>query len=144
LATLEDAIVLAALAHKGQRDKAGAKYILHPLRLMLQMQTDEERMVAVLHDVVEDSDHTLDDLRQRGFPEDVIDAIDALSRRKADGETYEEFIARAGRNPLASRVKIADLEDNSDLTRIAAPTEKDFRRVERYRRALEALRALCD
>jgi (p)ppGpp synthase/HD superfamily hydrolase len=108
---------------------------------MLKMQTDDERMVAALHDVVEDSDYTPDDLRQRGFPEEVIDAIDALTRRESDGETYDAFIERAGRNPLARRVKIADLEDNSDLTRIATPTETDYRRVERYKRAQEKLRA---
>jgi len=139
--TLEDAIALASLAHKGQCDKADAPFILHPLRMMLKMQTDAERMVAVLHDVVEHTAYTLDGLRHLGFPEEVIEAVDALTRRREEGETYEEFVARAGRNPLARGVKIADLEDNLDLTRIAASTKKNQRRAERYQRALEALGA---
>jgi len=135
--TLEDAIALAALAHHGQVDKASAPYILHPLRLLLRMETEAERIVAVLHDVVEDTPYTLDALRRLGFPEAVVEAVDALTRR--EGESYEAFVARAAGNPLARRVKIADLEDNLDLSRIAAPTEKDYRRLERYRRALERL-----
>src|SRR5947208_2434495 len=138
--TLEDAIALAALAHHGQVDKAGAPYILHPLRLMLRMRTNDERMVAVLHDAVEDTPYTLDGLRRLGFPEEVVEAIDALTRRVDEGETYEAFVARAGGNPLARRIKIADLEDNLDLSRIAEPTEKDHQRLERYERALASLR----
>jgi (p)ppGpp synthase/HD superfamily hydrolase len=141
LPTLEDAIALAALAHHGQKDKAGAPYILHPLRVMLKMNTDRERMVAVLHDVVEDTPYTLDALCRLGFPPEVVEAVDALTRREDQGETYEVFVLRAGCNPLARRVKIADLEDNMDLTRIADPQEKDHQRIERYRRAMAALGA---
>jgi hypothetical protein len=131
---LEDAIRLAVDAHRGQVDKAGAPYVLHPLRLMLSMGTSPERMAAVLHDVVEDSGITLGELQRLGYPPDVVDAVDALTRR--EGETYEDFVERAGRSPIARAVKAADLRDNMDLSRIAEPTEKDEQRAEKYRRAL--------
>jgi (p)ppGpp synthase/HD superfamily hydrolase len=137
--TLADAISLAAHAHEGQRDKAGKPYILHPLRLMLKMRTEREMMAAVLHDIVEDTPVTLDDLRRQGYPEEVVQAVDCLTRR--EGETYEEFIARIKPNALARGVKIADLEDNLAAARIAHPTEKDLARMERYRRALVELKA---
>lgn len=110
--------------------KAGAPYILHPLRVMFSMADDAERIVAVLHDVVEDSDTTLDDLRAEGFPEEIVLAVDSVTRRK--GESYGEFTDRAGRNLIGTKVKIADLEDNMDIGRISNPTAKDYRRVERY------------
>jgi (p)ppGpp synthase/HD superfamily hydrolase len=138
--TLEDAIALALEAHRGQTDKGGAPYILHPLRMMLRVRSPTERMVAVLHDVVEDSDRTLEDLRRRGFPGSVVAAVDALTRRKGEGETYEAFVRRVARHPVARRVKIADLEDNLDLSRIAAPGDEDRARMERYQRALALLR----
>lgn len=137
--TLEDAIALAALAHAGQVDKAAQPYILHPLRLMLQTETEVERMAAVLHDVVEDTRYTLASLQRLGFPEEVLVAVDALTRRVDEGETYEAFVERAGQNAVARRVKIADLKDNLDLGRIRDPQPKDFQRLERYRRALAIL-----
>lgn len=132
MATLKDAVALATKAHLGQKDKAGAAYIRHPLRVMGRMTTDEEKMVAVLHDVVEDTSITLQDLRIAGYPKSVVDAVDALSRRK--NETYEQFIERLKPNALARRVKIADLEDNMDLGRIPNPQPKDFERAEKYRK----------
>lgn len=140
MATLQDAIALATKAHQGQKDKAGAVYINHPLRVMSRMATDEERMVAVLHDVVEDTSITLQQLRVAGYPKAVVDAVDALSRRK--GETYEQFIERLKPNALARKVKIGDLEDNMDLSRIPNPQPKDFERVERYRKFWKELTAL--
>jgi (p)ppGpp synthase/HD superfamily hydrolase len=137
MATLEDAIVLAVQAHQGQRDKAEAPYILHPLRVMLRMRSDVERMIAVLHDVVEDTPYTLLDLQQAGYPEQVLEALDCLTRR--ENETYEEFIERVKANPLARKVKIADLEDNMDIRRISDLQEKDVERLKRYRRAWSAL-----
>lgn len=139
MSSLENAIRIAASAHAGQTDKAGAPYILHPLRVMLRVSTAEERMAAVLHDVVEDSEWSLERLRAEGFPEAVLRAIESVTHR--EGESYEEFVLRAGLDPIGRRVKIADLEDNSDLTRIDAPTERDLRRVEKYRRALDLLHA---
>jgi (p)ppGpp synthase/HD superfamily hydrolase len=138
MSTLERAIVIAAEAHSGQRDKAGACYILHPLRVMSRMTTDEERIVAVLHDVVEDTGWTIERLRAEGFDQRILDAVDAMTHRA--GEAYDEFVDRAGRNAIARRVKLADLEDNADLSRIAEPTEKDHQRVAKYRKAIAQLR----
>jgi len=137
MSTIERAIAIALEAHAGQVDKAGAPYILHPLRVMLSLDTLDERIAAVLHDVVEDSSWTLTRLRAEGFPEPVLLAIDAVTRR--DGESYEGFVARAGQDPIGRRVKLADLQDNANLARIAAPTEKDHARLDRYRRAIAQL-----
>ena len=132
--TIEDAILWATEVHRGQVDKAGHPYILHPLRVMLRMTSDDARFVAILHDTIEDSDHTLDDLRALGYSETIIAAVDAITRR-AD-ETYEQFIQRLKPNPLARKVKLADLLDNMDLRR-ANPVvaEKDAERIARYQRA---------
>jgi guanosine-3',5'-bis(diphosphate) 3'-pyrophosphohydrolase len=137
MATLERAIEIASRAHAGQRDKAGAPYILHPLRVMLRVETDTERIAAVLHDVVEDSTWTLEQLRSEGFAPEVLEAVEALTRRPE--ESYEQFVLRAGAHPIARRVKIADLTDNLDPSRIAAPTEHDRARMDRYRRAIAVL-----
>ena len=134
MSTLEHAITLAAKAHEGQVDKAGAPYVLHPLRIMLCLSTTEERIVAVLHDVVEDCGWSLDRLREEGFSESVTEAIDAVTRRP--DEPYEAFVLRAATNPIGRRVKLADLRDNSDLSRIPNPTPKDYERIEKYRRAI--------
>lgn len=133
MATLEEAIAIAAQAHRGQTDRAGAPYILHPLRMMLSLRTDDERMAAVLHDVVEDTDWTLDALRERGFSAVVVDAVDHLTRRA--GESYEDFVRRAARHPVARRVKVADLEDNMDTRRLGTVTPGDGERLARYHRA---------
>jgi hypothetical protein len=138
VSTLERAIVIAAQAHAGQTDKAGAPYILHPLRLMLRLNAVEERMAAILHDVIEDSDMTLSSLRKQGFPEAVLQALDSLTKRP--DESYENFVLRAAADPIGRRVKIADLEDNCDLSRIPNPTARDRKRVAKYRRALRAIR----
>jgi (p)ppGpp synthase/HD superfamily hydrolase len=132
MSTLERAILLAVKAHDGRRDKAGAPYVLHPLRLMLRMPSHAARIVAVLHDVVEDSDFSLEDLRRQGFSEDILDAVACLTR--IPGEPYEESIGRAGGHPLARLVKIADLEDNMDVRRLANLGEKDMERLARYHR----------
>ena len=137
--TLERAIAIAAVAHEGQVDKAGAPYILHPLRMMLAVATPEARMAAVLHDVVEDGDVTLEQLRAEGFPAAVVEAVDALTKREHEEDDYEAFIRRAALNPIAREVKLADLRDNSDLSRMAEPTEKDRTRIEKYKRAIAYL-----
>jgi (p)ppGpp synthase/HD superfamily hydrolase len=136
--TLERAIAIAATAHAGQVDKGGAPYILHPLKVMLRMSTLEERIVAVLHDVVEDCDISLEDLRQEGFSEEVLTAIESVT--KVPDESYEDFVERAAQNPIGRVVKLADLEENSDLSRIASPSWEDLERIEKYRRAIGRLR----
>ncbi len=135
--TLERAIELAVEYHKGQVDKAGKPYILHPLRLMMSVNKDDEKIVAVMHDIVEDTDITLDDLRNEGFSGEVIDAIECVTKR--EGEDYQSFIDRIAHNPLATKVKLADLEDNMDLSRLSDVTEKDLERVEKYKKAKEQL-----
>ena len=137
--TLERAIAIAATAHAGQVDKGGAPYILHPLKVMLRMASLEERIVAVLHDVVEDCDISLDDLRKGGFSEEVLTAIQSVT--KVPGESYEDFVERAAQNPIGRVVKLADLKENSDLSRIASPSWEDLERIEKYRRAIGRLRS---
>jgi (p)ppGpp synthase/HD superfamily hydrolase len=132
---LNKAILIAAQAHLDQKDKMDRPYILHPLRMMLRFQSETEMIVAVLHDVVEDNpDWNFDRLRQEGFSEEIILAVDHLTRR--EDETYEEFTERAQKNPLARKVKIADLEDNMDIRRYPAElNDKDQERLARYHRA---------
>ncbi|PNA04015.1 MULTISPECIES: HD domain-containing protein [unclassified Pseudomonas] len=137
--TLERAIAIAATAHAGQVDKGGAPYILHPLKVMLRMSSLEERIVAVLHDVVEDCGISLEDLRKEGFSEAILSAIESVT--KVPGESYEDFVERAAQNPIGRVVKLADLEENSDLSRIASPSWEDLERIEKYRRAIGRLRA---
>ena len=137
MATVEDAVAIAARAHRGQRDKAGAPYLLHPLRLMLRMETEAAMMAAVLHDVVEDTDWTLGRLREEGFSDEVLEAVDCLTHR--EGESYQEFVERVRTNPIARQVKIADLEDNMNIRRINQLGTKDLERLEKYHRAWRAL-----
>lgn len=134
---LEDALLLAIRAHQGQKDKAGAPYILHPIRVMLQLDSEIDRIVAILHDVVEDTRFTLNDLKKRGYSASIVKAVNALTRR--EGEAYEDFVKRAGLNPIARKVKLADLRDNMNLTRIKRPTERDRERLKRYRKAYKLL-----
>ncbi len=136
MSTLERAIEIAVRAHAGQVDKAGCPYILHPLRLMLAVKGRIEQIVAVLHDVVEDTPVTLQELRNEGFEEAVIVAIEALTKRP--GESRLEAAQRAAKNPISRAVKLADVTDNMDLDRIANPTEDDFERLREY----EQVRAL--
>lgn len=134
---LEKAILIAVNAHQGQIDKGGKPYILHPLRLMFSRKDEVEQIIAVLHDVIEDTDVTLDYLRKEGFSEEILSALDALTRRK--GESYEEFISRIINNKAACHVKLADLNDNMNLSRIEHPTEKDYKRIEKYRKAVDRI-----
>jgi (p)ppGpp synthase/HD superfamily hydrolase len=131
--TVEDAISIAAQAHKGQKDKAGAPYLLHPLRMMLRMNSEAPMIAAVLHDVVEDSEWTLEQLREKGFSNEILEAVECLTHR--DGESYQEFIARVQTNSIARQVKIADLEDNMNIQRISKIGSKDLERLEKYHKA---------
>ena len=133
---LEKSIQLAVEAHAGDTDKAGATYIRHPLRLMQQMETETERIVAVLHDVVEDTAHDLDDIEEE-FGAEVRDAVDAVTKRK--GEEYDDLIDRAAANPVARSVKIADLKHNMDITRLDSVDADLGDRLEKYHRSWERL-----
>ena len=131
------AIAIANQAHAGQLDKAGKPYISHPLTVMAQMDTLESKIVAVLHDAIEDSVLKIESLVKQGFPEFITDAIAAIT--KLEGEQYEDYILRVKSNAIARKVKIADLTHNMDITRIANPTEKDFQRLEKYKKVLQEL-----
>lgn len=138
MSTLERAIAIAAEAHAGQTDKAGAPYILHPLRVMLRVTSPEARIVAVLHDVVEDCpDWSFARLTMEGFSPDVLAGLAAVT--KQEGEPYDMFVRRAGENGLGRAVKMADIQDNLDLSRMAHPTAQDFARLTKYRAALSQL-----
>jgi GTP diphosphokinase / guanosine-3',5'-bis(diphosphate) 3'-diphosphatase len=130
MATLERAIEIAAKAHAGQVDKAGEPYILHPIQVMLRVSGTEARIVAVLHDVVEDSAYTIEDLRKEGFSPPVLEAVAALT--KEAGESRLEAASRAAKNEIARTVKLADNAENMNLDRIAHPTEKDYARLKEY------------
>jgi (p)ppGpp synthase/HD superfamily hydrolase len=135
--TLEHAIDIAVQAHRGQTRRNGEPYVLHPLRVMTACRTDKARIVAVLHDVVEDSDTTLQDLRDEGFDQDVLEALDLVTHEK--GVPYDDYIDRIADNPLAREVKIADLEDNLDLTQLPKVSERDLKRTAKYHLARRKL-----
>jgi len=137
---LEHAIEIAVEAHKGQIDKGGSPYILHPLRVMMSVDGESEKIVAVLHDVVEDSDWTVDALLAEGFSVEVIEALKTVTKESED-EDYDLFIQRAMQNPIARKVKIADLRDNLDVTRISEITDTDVKRINKYKKALKLLSA---
>ena len=138
MSDLERAIEIAVSAHRGREDKAGKPYILHPLSVMLRFCDPDARIVAVLHDTVEDSALTLGDLKEKGFSHAVVEAVDALTKR--DGEPYEEFISRLSPNSLARRVKLADLEHNMDVRRLKSLTSEDLERIAKYHRSWRELR----
>ena len=137
MSTIERAIEIAARSHAGQIDKAGAPYIFHPLRLMMAVTTPDQKMAAVLHDIVEDTEVTFDELRAEGFSIDVVEAVMALT--KNGGEARLDAAKRAAQNPIALVVKLADVTDNMNLSRIANPTEKDFARIKEYALVKELL-----
>ncbi|MFZ4748639.1 MAG: hypothetical protein ACOYLK_17435 [Sphingomonas sp.] len=138
MSTLERAIAIAVEAHAGQFDKAGTPYIIHPLRVMLSLKSNDERIVGVLHDVCEDCPGwDFDRLRREGFSEIMIDALRSVT--KIEGESYDDFVIRASRNEIGKAVKIADLIDNSDVSRISEPTDRDRERLAKYARALAFL-----
>ena len=139
MSTLERAIAIAAEAYEGGLDKAGHPYILHPLRVLLAVTTTEERIAAVLHDLLEDTEWTVLRLRQEGFSETVLQALEALTKQEA--EDYLTYVRRAGANPVARAVKFADLADNMDISRLSSPTEQDRKRLNKYRAAVELLKA---
>lgn len=134
---LEHALEIAATAHRGQTNKAGEPFILHPLRVMLACSGPDERIVAVLHDVVEKSDWTLDALREEGLEEQLVAAVDAMTRR--ENETYSGFVDRAAAHPISRPVKIADLRDNLAMTQSEKASQEDRKKAEKYVDALTRL-----
>jgi (p)ppGpp synthase/HD superfamily hydrolase len=143
MSTLERAIEIAHEAHVGQYDKAGKDYILHPLRVMERGRTEEEKIVGVLHDVVEDSEWTFEMLEAEGFTPEVIEALRCVTKLSED-EDYDHFINRVLTNPLAMRVKLLDLEDNMDMSRLDECTEGDIQRLQKYQKAYNRIKAESD
>jgi len=133
MSDLDKAIQLATKIHAGQKDRYGKPYILHPLQVMMRVNTDQEKIVAILHDVIEDSNLEAKDLAEQGFSPEIVTAVDCLSKR--DSEKYQDYIERVLPNPLARKIKLADLEDNMNLERVDHLEEKDFQRFARYHRA---------
>ena len=134
---IEKSLQIALQAHAGKTDKAGGEYILHPLRVMAKMNTDVERSVALLHDVIEDSDITAEDLLAEGIPAEVVEAVQCLTRD--ENEDYLEFVARTKKNRLAAKIKMADIEDNIDVLRLKSLKEHDLERIQRYHAAWRLL-----
>lgn len=134
---LEKAIQIAVNAHFGQKDEAGNPYIFHPLSVMNRCNTLEEKIVAILHDTIEDTNISPEILKEEGFPDYIIKAILAVT--KQEGETYEDFVKRASKNPISCNVKIADIKDNLDVSRLSEVKEKEAARLNKYIKALEFL-----
>jgi hypothetical protein len=137
MSTLDKALRIAVKAHRGQQEGNGLPYALHPIRIMLRMRTDDERIVALLHDVVEHTAWTLKDLRKEGFRGRIVRAVERLTKRP--GEAYDAYIERLGPDRLARAVKIGDLRDNLEQCRGPGQTANDRRRIARYRGALRKL-----
>ena len=138
MSTLERAIEIATEAHKGQYDKAGNDYIGHSLRVMDMGRTEEEKIVGVLHDVVEDTEWTFAQLAAEGFSQEVIDALQCVTKL-SENENYDDFIERVKKNPLATAVKINDLSDNMDIRRLPYLSDKDVKRLKKYLKAYKKL-----
>ena len=138
MSTLERAIQIATEAHKGQLDKAGRDYIGHPLRVMEMGKTEDEKIVGVLHDVIEDTDWTFEKLEAEGFSREVIEALKCVTKL-SENENYDDFIERVKKNPLSVAVKINDLTDNMDIRRLPYLSDKDVKRLKKYLKAYKKL-----
>lgn len=134
---LEKAIEIALKAHKGQKDKAGAPYILHCLRVMLKGKSEDEQIAGALHDTVEDSNVTIEFLKEQGFPKRITDAVSCLTKIKGVG--YGRYVAGLKKNKLAMKVKLNDLEDNMNLLRLDKVTRKDLLRLNKYLKTYKEL-----
>ena len=131
------ALKLCFEAHKDQIDKSGMPYVFHPFHLAEQMADENTTIVALLHDVIEDTEYTLDDLRKFGFAEDVLSAISLMTH--ADDVPYMEYVVKIKTNPIAKAVKLADLKHNSDMSRLDRITQTDEERAKKYKQAIELL-----
>ena len=138
MSTLQRAIEIATEAHKGQFDKAGNDYIGHPLRVMEMGKTEEEKIVGVLHDVVEDTSWTFEALEAEGFSKEIIEALRCVTKT-SENENYDAFIDRVKKNPLATAVKINDITDNMDIRRLPYLSDKDIKRLKKYLKAYKKL-----
>ena len=131
---IDIALAIARKAHAGQVDKAGVDYIQHPLYVASQVKTEQEKAIALLHDVLEDSDITVADLLAYGLSNKVVTAVQTLTKKK--GQSYQEYLEKVKSNNLARVVKLADLKHNSDLSRLKSVSDTDRERVEKYKKAI--------
>lgn len=134
------ALRIAIRAHDGQKDKSGREYIMHPIRVAERCKDPRAKIVALLHDTIEDTDVTPDYLYSQGFPDEIIEGV--LSVTKREGESYEDFVRRAALNPLGREVKRADLEDNMDIRRLETISDDDVNRLRKYLKAWHYLNSL--
>ena len=134
---IDIALAIAKKAHAGQVDKADVDYIQHPLYVASQVKTEQEKAVALLHDVIEDSGITIDDLLVSGLSNEVVTAVQILTKEK--GQSYQEYLEKVKSNNLARVVKLADLKHNSDLSRLKSVTDTDYERVKKYKNAIHYL-----
>ena len=142
MSTLERALQIAVQAHAGQQDKNGAAYIFHPIRVMTRCASPDGKIVALLHDVVEDTPVTFEQLRAEGFSESVLAALALLTH--APEVPYEDYVRAIAENPLAAEAKIADLEDNSDIRRLREIDDRAVARLRKYQAAYQTLTARRD
>ena len=133
----DKALRIAIHAHKGQVDKAGREYVMHPIRVAERCKDPRAKIVALLHDTIEDTGVTEEYLRREGFPDEIISGV--LSVTKRDKEEYDDFVRRAAENTIGKEVKIADLEDNMDIRRLPEMTDYDVVRLRKYLRAWQFL-----
>ena len=131
------ALKIAIHAHGGKKDKAGREYVMHPIRVAERCKDPRAKIVALLHDTIEDTEVTAEFLLGEGFPEEIVNGILSVTKRK--GETYDDFVHRAATNAIGREVKIADLEDNMDIRRLREITDKDAERLRKYLRAWQFL-----
>ncbi|MBR1447770.1 MAG: GTP pyrophosphokinase [Prevotella sp.] len=131
------ALQIAIQAHQGQKDKSGRDYIMHPIRVAERCKDPKAKIVALLHDTIEDTHITADFLRSEGFPDEIVDGV--LSVTKREGEDYDTFVHRAAQNAIGREVKMADLEDNMDIRRLKEIAEDDVARLRKYLRAWQYL-----
>ncbi len=134
---LELALSIATEAHRGQFDKAGVDYVEHPIYVASKVDTEEEKAVALLLDVIEDSPFTAEELLLAGLLETVVTAVQILSKKKR--QDYQTYLKTVKSNSLARVVKLADLKHNSDLSRLSSVTDKDLERLEKYKKAIDYL-----
>lgn len=134
---IDIALAIAKKAHSGQVDKAGVDYIQHPLYVASQVKTEQEKAVALLHDVLEDSDITAADLLAYGLSNEVVTAVQTLTKKK--GQSYQDYLEKVKSNNLARVVKLADLKHNSDLSRLKTVSNTDYERVKKYKNAIRYL-----
>ena len=134
---IDIALAIAKKAHAGQVDKAGVDYIQHPLYVASQIKTEQEKAVALLHDVLEDSDITAADLLAYGLSNEVVTAVQTLTKKK--GQSYQDYLEKVKSNDLARVVKLADLKHNSDLSRLKTVSNTDYERVKKYKNAIRYL-----